>query len=278
MVDSAIEIKSLIKDLNINKGDTVMLVSDVSSLLHLYKKKGKIFNINLFIDYIQEKIGLNGTLIIPTFNFDFCKGITFDYYNTLPHTGSLAKVAFKRKDFKRTRNPIHSFVVSGKDKENLLNLKHASSFGIDSPFFYLHKNCAKYLSVGLDFTNLGFTPAHYVEEQVGVTYRYFKNFSGTYINEDRSKKEVEYTFYVRDTLKTQATAIKKETTNFLSEIKACQKYVVQNEIFEIIELGKALDFLIDDMKNNSENNRLIYPVKKDAKIERSKINKVGIRE
>ena len=49
MVDSAIEIKSLIKDLNINKGDTVMLVSDVSSLLHLYKKKGKIFNINLFI-------------------------------------------------------------------------------------------------------------------------------------------------------------------------------------------------------------------------------------
>ena len=140
-----IEVKYLIKDLNINKGDTLMLVSDVSSLLNLYRKKNEIFDINLFIDLILEKIGLNGTLVIPTFNFAFCKGITFDYHNTPPHTGSLAKVALKRKDFKRTKNPMHSFVACGKDKENFFNLKHSSSFGKDSPFYYLHKKKAKYL-------------------------------------------------------------------------------------------------------------------------------------
>ena len=273
-----IEVKHLIKDLNINKGDTLMLVSDVSSLLHLYKRKDKIFDINLFIDSILEKIGLNGTLVIPAYNFAFCKGITFDYHNTSPHTGSIAKVALKRKDFKRTKNPMHSFAVYGKDKENLLNLKHSSSFGKDSPFYYLHKKKAKYLSVGLNFTNLGFTPAHYVEEAVGVSYRYFKNFSGNYIDENGLKKKAKYKFYVRDILKTEGTGIKKETAKLLSEINAYQCYLIQNEIFQIVELGKALDFLIDNMKNNSENNRLIYPIKKGNKIERFKINKFSIKE
>ena len=47
---------------------------------------------------------------------------------------------------------------------------------------------------------------------------------------------------------------------------------MQNELFGIVELGKALDFLIYDMKKNSEDNRLIYPIKKNVKISRTKIN------
>jgi aminoglycoside 3-N-acetyltransferase len=272
------EIEKLLNNFDINKGDTVMLVSDVTSLLLSYKKQGKSFNINLFLDVLLEKIGNQGTLLIPTYNYDFCKGITFDYLNTPPVTGSIAKAALKREDFKRTTNPIHSFAVSGKDKDLLCELKHLSSFGDDSPFYYLHKKNAKYFSISLNFTDLGFTPAHYVEEIVGVSYRYFKKFSGNYIDQTGNQTKVEYKFYVKDLSKINLTGIKEETDKILTNIKAYKKYEINNELYGIIELGKALDFFIKDMQNNSEKDRLIYPIKKNTKVTRIKINKTNARE
>ena len=266
------ETKYILNDIDLKKGDTVMLVSDISSLLISFKKRGKVFDANLFIDNILEKIGTDGTLLVPTYNYDFCKGHTFDYKKTPSMTGSLGKIALKRKDFKRTTNPIHSFAVYGKDKNLLCNLKHTSSFGDDSPFNYLHKKKSKYFSVGLNFTNLGFTPAHYVEEKVGVSYRYFKIFSGNYIDEFENKKKVKYKFYVRNLSRAAGTGIKKETSKLLSEIEAYSEHLIRNELFGLVYLDKALDFLIYDMKNNSEKSRLIYPVEKNTKITRNKIN------
>ena len=272
MNNFSFEIRQLLNNFDLNKGDTVMMVSDISNILLSYKKDGKIFDVNLFLDLVLEHIGHEGTLLIPTYNYDFCNGITFDYLNTQPITGTLGKIALKRKDFKRTKNPIHSFVVGGKDKELLYNLKHQSSFGNDSPFKYLHEKNAKYFSIGLNFTNLGFTPAHYVEEKVGVSYRYIKNFSGYYIDENGLKNKVNYKFYVRDRSKSAGTGIKRKTSKLLSNINAYDEYFIKKEIFGIVKLGKALNFLIDDMKNNHEKERLIYPIKKDAKITRVKIN------
>ena len=126
----------------------------------------------------------------------------------------------------------------------------------------------------LDFTNLGFSPAHYVEEKVGVSYRYFKNFSGDYINEIGNKKKVKYKFYVRDESKIDCTGIKKKADKMLSDINVYKKYYLQNELFEVIELGKALDFFIEDMKSNIENERLIYPINSKT-VSRTKINKTN---
>ena len=74
MSGTSLGFRHLLKDFNLNKGDTIMLVSDVSFLLHTYKKNNKYFDINLFIDSVLEKIGKEGTLLIPTYNYDFCKG------------------------------------------------------------------------------------------------------------------------------------------------------------------------------------------------------------
>ena len=251
-----------------------MLVSDMTQLLLSYREKKLNFDISLFIDILLDKIGNNGTLLIPTYNFDFCKGLTFDYRKTPTLAGSIGRVALKRKDFKRTVNPIHSFAVAGKDQNILCNLKHSSSFGDDSPFFYMHQKNTKYLSISLDFTNLGFTPAHYVEEKVGVSYRYFKNFSGDYIDENRNKKKVNYKFYVRNVSKIDTTGIKKNAGKILSNIKAYKKFFLHNELFGVVDLKKALDFFISDMKNNIETERLIYPIN-NFTVKRIKINKTN---
>ena len=117
--------------------------------------------------------------MLPAFNWDFCKGKDFDYHKTKSRTGSLSNIALKRKDFARTKNPIYSFAVTGKNTDYICNLNHKSCFGLDSPFGYLIQNHGKNLFIGMDYKD-GFAFDHVAEEAVGVNYRYFKNFSGFY--------------------------------------------------------------------------------------------------
>ena len=251
----------IIDKFEINKGDKILLISDLTKFFLLFKKDGKRFDVNKFLDILIESITDEGTLIIPTHNWEFCSSKYFHYHETPSMTGSLGKIALNRKDFKRTKNPIYSFAVTGKDKELLYGLKHYSCFGNDSPFYYFHKNNYKYLSLFLDYKDIGFTPVHYVEEKVGVSYRYFKKFSGIYVNENYLKTNVACSLYVRKLSKVQRTGIKNETDTKLSKINAYKKYLDNDYDFTCINLKPALDLLIDDMKKNDENNRLIYPMK-----------------
>ena len=274
MNDFENQIKNLLNNLEIKKKDFIFLVSDITKLMFYFKKKNISFDINCFLDTILEAIGIDGTLVLPTYNWDFCKGIDFNYKKTQSVTGVLGKVALKRDDFIRTTNPIYSFAVAGKEKNNLYNLKHSSCFGEDSPFSYFHKKNVKYLSIGVDYKFLGFTPVHYVEEKVGVSYRYFKNFKGKYVDKNGEQKDVIYKFYVKDLSKVSMTGIKAETDNQLISIGAMKKYYFCEENFMTIYLRPALDHLILDTTTNIEKNRLIFPIKND-KIKRSKINELN---
>ena len=274
MKDFENQIKNLLNNLEIKKKDFIFLVSDITKLMFYFKKKNISFDINCFLDTILEAIGIDGTLVLPTYNWDFCKGIDFNYKKTESVTGVLGKVALKRDDFIRTTNPIYSFAVAGKEKNNLYNLKHSSCFGEDSPFSYFHKKNVKYLSIGVDYKFLGFTPVHYVEEKVGVSYRYFKNFKGKYVDQNGERKDVIYKFYVKDLSKVSMTGIKAETDNQLISIGAMKKYCFCEENFMLIYLRPALDHLILDTTTNIEKNRLIFPIKND-KIRRSKINELN---
>ena len=275
MSDFESEIRKLLYNIEVKKNDFIFLVSDITKLMFFFKKKKLTFDISLFLEIILDTIGEKGTLVLPTYNWDFCRGINFDYKSTQSVTGALGKVALKRDDFIRTTNPIYSFAVAGKEKNTLYNLKHSSCFGEDSPFFYFHKNNVKYLSIGVDYKFLGFTPVHYVEEKVGVSYRYFKNFKEKYIDKNGKQKDVTYKFFVKDLSKISMTGIKAATDDQLISIGAMKKYFFCEENFVAIYLRPALDYLIQDTKKNIEKNRLIFPIKND-KITRTKINELNV--
>ena len=76
------EYKELIKQLNINKDDIVLLCSDIIKLIILFKNNKDIFDSNRFINLIINEIGVNGTLIFPTYNWGYCRGETFDIRNS----------------------------------------------------------------------------------------------------------------------------------------------------------------------------------------------------
>jgi len=204
-----------------------------------------------------NKIGPNGTLMFPTFNWDFCKGKDFDYNTTPSTTGSLSNIALKRKDFRRTKNPIYSFAVTGKDTDYICNLQHESCFGLDSPFGYLIKNHGKNLFIGIDY-KYGFTFDHIAEETVGVDYRYFKDFPGLYIDKFNKKTKVNYKMYVRNLNLNVVTAIDQRFDDVLIRNEAYMKKKSKGISLIMIDLKKTYELMVEDLKSKGG---LIYAKK-----------------
>ena len=182
---------NFLDNLKINKGDILYIASDITRILLHHKRKEEKFYANDLIDYFLERVGSKGSLLFPTFNWGFCKGETFDYNKTPSETGSLSKIALLREDFLRTKHPIYSFVVKGKDQDYLYNLDDESGWGPKSLFAYFYENNAKNLFIGIDYKN-GFTFDHYFEEKIGVDYRYFKYFEAKYINRQGKEQTKKY--------------------------------------------------------------------------------------
>ena len=77
-----IKLKDLAKHLHINRGDNIFVTSDVKQLLYSLVSEGDDTDLNILIDGIIDIIGEEGTLVFPTFNWDFCKGVPFDIKKT----------------------------------------------------------------------------------------------------------------------------------------------------------------------------------------------------
>lgn len=179
------------------EGDCVYVSSDLLELSKLFRENGERLDPDGLIELLRDLTGEKGTLIFPTYNWDFCKGIAFDYRKTISRTGALSRAALKRDDFKRTRHPIYSWCVAGEGQEELVANRSADSFGPDSVFSYLKRVDAKCLSLGLPALS-GQTYIHYVEQCVGVPYRYRKEFTADYTDAEGRTEKYTCSMYVRD--------------------------------------------------------------------------------
>ena len=249
------EILKILQAQGIKKGDILLVSSDVTQLI--LKLCGGVENFNRsiakkycndIIDTLQNLIGEKGTLLFPTYNWGWCKGKPFIYEKTLGETGALGNAALKRTDFKRTKHPIYSFAVWGKDKDKLVTLNNIDSWGLDSPFNYLYINHAKNLFID---TNDFYTFTHFVEDCVKVPYRYMKSFKSQYIENNIMEEKV-YNMYVRD-LKINI-GVNLGLLGFL-ENNYCLKFF---KIFDltcgIIDIYASFGIIKNDiMKNQSKN-------------------------
>ncbi len=252
-----IECEDIVSNLDLNKNDIVYVCSDIREIL-IDAKKNKIkFNLDDFIDSIIKKIGSGGTILFPTFNWGFCKNKTFDYIKTPSQCGSLSNHALKRKDFKRTKHPIYSFSVWGKDQQKLIDMDNTSSWDESSPFYYLFRKKAKNLFIGLDYKN-GFTMDHYFEQKNNVEYRYHKDFRANYIDKEGKIEKKTYSMFVRDIKKVDVTGISSSLDSILIKNDGYKKYIINNIHYGIINLEIAGNIIDNDLK---ENKVLIYPIK-----------------
>lgn len=245
------------KTLGVKPGDSILVTSDILKFLINLKKNKIRFDLNDFIDLLLNKVGSKGNILFPTFNWDFCKGKNFNYISSKSMTGSLSKIALKRKDFKRSRNPIYSFAVAGKDQDLICSLKHKSCFGLDSPFGYLIKHKGKNLCIGMDYKD-GFTFVHVAEELVGVNYRYHKKYSGFNTYKKKKKLFETYQMYVRDLSMKVETKISAKLDKILIKKKAYDKKLFYGTSLILIDINTAYNTMVKDIKGKGH---LVFPKK-----------------
>ena len=119
---------ALAEQLNLEENDTLFIASDIRQLALQARKNGDSFDANAFIESFQAVLH-NGTLIVPAYTDQLKNGETFDHQKAKPTTGALSNKVFRRKDFIRTKDPLHSVFVWGTGAKELSHLDGTSSLG-----------------------------------------------------------------------------------------------------------------------------------------------------
>lgn len=251
---SYLDIASLLSD--IQTGDTLYIMSDLMSLMKQTLKNKETFDIHLFLDSFLNKIGPDGTVLIPTFNWDFCKGIAFDYVKTPGRTGTLGNAALSHPGFRRSRHPIYSFAIWGKDKDLLCGKDPVNSFGVGTVFDYLHLQQAKALAIGLP-PLYGFTFLHHVEQVVRVPYRFHKEFTAPYTDENHVTKDERYYMYVRN-LDLDPVEHSEPLEQIFKELNIIRTQTFGKTNFHTIFLKPAYDIIAADILYNDCRNIYTY--------------------
>lgn len=173
-------VEEIFRSLNLKKSDIVVLSSDLSRLAMTCKAKGESLTVNTIIECLQSILS-EGTILIPAFTDDLVSGDEFDWLKSKPTTGAVSNKVQRRKDFIRTKDPLHSYFVWGKDTAEVLSKNDDSTFGKDSVFAFFKQKNAKFVLLDVQLQN-SLTYIHYVEEQNKVNYRkpYFYDIKCVY--------------------------------------------------------------------------------------------------
>ncbi len=120
---------------------------------------------------------LQGTLVVPTFNFSFARGESYDPKVT-PCEGMGAFSEYIRQHPKalRTPHPMQSLAIIGHSAEDLSGRDTASAFDPGSAFERMLELDFRLLLLGADIQAVSMV--HYSEQRAAVPYRYWKDFTG----------------------------------------------------------------------------------------------------
>ena len=236
------ELISKFKELGIKEGDVILVHSSFNSLGTVSNGPDDV------IDALLHVIGKNGTLIVPTFNFDFCNGDTFNLNETPSQMGIITEFVRLNPNSLRTKDPVYSFAIMGKLKEKLGNLVYNSCYGNDSMFAKLRKYNGKILIIGLTYNN-SMTFFHHIEEIEGCDYRYFKEFNGNLINSDGTEQRTKIKIFVRNLEQKVETDVNKmgvilENNGLVNKIK------IGNADVKILDANQVYIRTAEELKNN----------------------------
>jgi aminopeptidase-like protein/aminoglycoside N3'-acetyltransferase len=137
---------------------------------------------DLLYSAMRKVIGPEGTMLLPAFSFSFQRNEEFDPQTTPSIQGdwssSLEFLEYFRRipGVVRSADPIHSVAGLGPHAERLLTRLPNTSFGNDCLYERLVKCEGKICGIGVGLAEAPFL--HYVEEALGVPFRYKKLFTG----------------------------------------------------------------------------------------------------
>ncbi|WP_395648234.1 DUF4910 domain-containing protein [Terricaulis sp.] len=131
---------------------------------------------------LRDAVGPEGTIVVPTYTFSFCRRQIFDPATTPteggPYNSFAAFPEFVRglPNARRSEDPIFSVAAVGPGADALLKDLPHECLGRDSIFDRVRQADGKLVLLGIGLYEAVFR--HYVESVLRVPWRYDKQFSG----------------------------------------------------------------------------------------------------
>ena len=190
---TALDVQAALHALPLVAGDTVFCHSNMGYFGRLRGVSSGDELCALVVDAVLDRIGPNGTLIVPTFTYSFPRGLVYDPIETPSGMGMFAEWIRKHPDARRSLDPCYSVAAIGSRAEELTRDAPENSFGPNSFFQRFHAVGGAILNFNFD---AGSTFVHYVERNLGVCYRFDKSFEGR-IKENGIERLARNTIWVR---------------------------------------------------------------------------------
>ncbi len=188
------DIETALRRVGVFRGDLIMIHSDVGA----FGKLGDLLDRERFL---QEILGAflgviteAGTLIVPTYTYSFCRKDVFDVEKSASHAGLFSEFIRQLPGSLRSEDPIFSHAGFGPEAHELLDGVGNDCFGTNSFFDRFYGRNGKMINFGKFFD---ITFLHYIEQKVGVSYRYMKKFEGQIIGADRRIRSCHVDYFVR---------------------------------------------------------------------------------
>jgi aminoglycoside 3-N-acetyltransferase len=240
------------RDLGVEEGDTLLVHSS-------YKSFGEVDGgPQTVVHALEAALGVEGTLIMPTFNFDFNKGQAWDVRTTPSKMGILTELVRNDPRAKRVFHPFYSFAILGKHAGRLGSLRYKSAYERNSVFGKLRDVDGKIMVIGLSYTN-SMTFFHHIEQMEGVDYRFLKQFTGEVTDQNGNTYTDTFEMLVRDIDKGVITEV--DPMGALMEQAGVIKSAKIGEAeVKLMKANEVYEFTAREMKRDPH---LLYYIKKE---------------
>jgi aminoglycoside 3-N-acetyltransferase len=186
------EVERCLHSLGIGDGDTVFVHAAMKALGPLQTPNDNPFE--ALLGTFLSIVGAGGTIVVPTFNFGFCRGEPFDVQNTPGEgMGQFSEYVRKRPEAQRSRHPFQSVAAIGKQASWIAAAKSRTAFSGNGAFDRMLALDAKILFFGVPFVE---TFVHIAEERAAVDYRFWKTFEADLIDNGTSER-IKVEFFAR---------------------------------------------------------------------------------
>jgi aminoglycoside 3-N-acetyltransferase len=241
------------RKLGVMEGDTLLVHSS-------YKSFGEVDGGPATVNRALEAAvatDKGGTLIMPTFNFDFNKGEAWDVRMTPSKMGVLTELVRKDPRAKRVFHPFYSFAILGKHAEMLGALRYKSAYERDSVFGKLRELDGKIMVIGLSYNN-SMTFFHHIEQMEGVDYRFLKQFTGQVTDENGNTYTDTFEMLVRDIDKGVLTMVDPMGA-LMEEQGVIQSAKIGEADVKLMKANEVYEFTAREMRRDPH---LLYQIEK----------------
>jgi len=186
------ELLAGLRDIGIVAGDVIFVHACVDALGSAASCRTPGQLSAMLNDVLREAVGSEGTILVPAYTFSFCRRELFDIRETPAEAGPWSTFGDFLEYFRklpgavRSRDPIHSVAGSGPLAERLLRDVPNTCFGAGSVHDRLLAVGGKICTLGVGLNEASFR--HFVEEKVGVPFRFRKLFTGRIKDGDQVRK------------------------------------------------------------------------------------------